>query len=173
MKLKSLVLAIAAGASLSGCATVMNGTNIDYMTETDPSGADVVFLNGLKCTSPCTLELRRGSDTRVDITKPGYEPVYVLIQSRLAGSTFGNILAGGIIGGVVDGGNGASNTLAPRPLSVRLSPVGSGKPAMLLDKDGKDLMSVQEHNDKVRDDVAKSIGAQTAGVGATTTTGAD
>ena len=164
MKFKSLALAIVAGASLSGCATVMNGTNVDYLTETDPTGADVVFLNGLKCTSPCTLELKRGSDTRVDIKKPGYEPVYVLVQSRLAGSTFGNILAGGIIGGVVDGGNGASNTLFPRPLKVRLAPEGSGKPAMLLDKDGKELMSVEEHNAKVRLDVAKTIGAELAGV---------
>ncbi|WP_086738480.1 PEGA domain-containing protein [Erythrobacter colymbi] len=164
MKFKSLALAVVAGASLTGCATVMNGTNVDYLTETDPTGADVVFLNGLKCTSPCTLELKRGSDTRVDIKKPGYEPVYVLVQSRLAGSTFGNIIAGGIIGGVVDGGNGASNTLFPRPLKVRLAPEGSGKPAMLLDKDGKELMSVEEHNAKVRLDVAKTIGAELAGV---------
>jgi hypothetical protein len=164
MKFKSLALAIAAGASLGGCATVMNGTNIDYLTETDPAGADIVFLNGLKCTSPCTLELKRGSDTRIDIKKPGYEPVYVLVQSRLAGSTFGNILAGGIIGGVVDGGNGASNTLFPRPLKVRLAPEGSGTPAMLLDKDGKELMTVEEHNTKVRLDVAKTIGAELAGV---------
>lgn len=164
MTFKSMVLALAAGATLSGCATVMNGTNIDYTTGTDPSGADVVFLNGLKCISPCEVELRRGSDTRVDISKPGYEPVYVLVQSRLAGSTFGNILAGGIIGGVVDGGNGASNTLAPRPLMVRLAPAGSGKLAMLLDKDGKDVMSVDEHNDKVRADVAKTIGNDLAGL---------
>lgn len=164
MKIKLIALAMMAGASLSGCATVINGTNIDYATQTDPSGADIVFLNGLKCTSPCELELRRGSDTRVDITKTGYEPVYVLIQSRLAGSTFGNILAGGIIGGVVDGGNGASNTLSPRPLIVRLSPTGSGKPAMLLDKDGKDVMTVDEHNDKVRADVAKTIGNDMAGI---------
>lgn len=173
MKMKLMALAMMAGASLGGCATVMNGTNIDYATETDPAGADVVFLNGLKCTSPCTLELRRGSDTRVDITKPGYEPVYVLIQSRLAGSTFGNILAGGIIGGVVDGGNGASNTLAPRPLIVRLAPAGSGQAAMLLDKDGKDMMTVDEHNDKVRIDVAKTIGDDLAGIGAAAATGTE
>lgn len=164
MHFKSLALAVLAGATLSGCATVMNGTNVDYATETDPSGADIVFLNGLKCTSPCKLELKRGTDTRVDITKPGYEPVYVLVQSRLAGSTFGNILAGGVIGGVVDGGNGASNTLYPRPLKVRLAPVGSGKKAMLIDKDGKEFTSVEDHNAKVRLDVAKTIGADLAGV---------
>lgn len=165
MKIRFLALAVLAGVSLGGCATVLNGTNIDYMTQTDPSGADVVFLNGLKCTSPCTLELKRGADTRVDISKPGYEPVYVLVQSRLAGSAFGNILAGGIIGGVVDGGNGASNTLFPRPLKLRLAPTGSGQPAMLLDKDGNEIMSVDEHNEKVRADVAKTIGADLAGTG--------
>lgn len=62
MKTRSLALAVVAGVSLGGCATVLNGTNVDYMTQTDPSGADVVFLNGLKCTSPCTLELKRGTD---------------------------------------------------------------------------------------------------------------
>lgn len=169
MKSKLLALVIVAGATLSGCATVINGTNVDYATRTDPAGADVVFLNGLKCVSPCEVELRRGSDTRIDITKPGYEPVYVLVQSRLAGSTFGNIIAGGIIGGVVDGSNGASNTLAPRPLYLRLAPLGSGKQAMLLDEDGKDVMSVQAHNDKVRLDVAKTIGNDLAGVTAAST----
>lgn len=64
----------------------------------------------------------------------------------------------------MDGGNGASNTLAPRPLSVRLAPTGSGKQAMLLDKDGKEMMSVKEHNDKVRADVAKTVGNQSAGI---------
>lgn len=169
MKTRSLALAVVAGVSLGGCATVLNGTNVDYMTQTDPSGADVVFLNGLKCTSPCTLELKRGTDTRVDISKPGYEPAYVLVQSRLAGSAFGNILAGGIIGGVVDGGNGASNTLFPRPLKLRLAPAGSGQPAMLLDKDGNEIMSVDEHNEKVRADVAKTIGADLAGMGSGST----
>jgi hypothetical protein len=170
MNLKLMALAVMAGASLSGCATVLNGTNVDYAMKTDPSGADMVFLNDLKCTSPCELELRRESDTRVDITKPGYEPVYVLIQSRLAGATFGNIIAGGAIGAVADGANGASNTLAPRPLMVRLAPVGSGKPAMLLDKDGKDVMTVDEHNDRVRVDVAKTIGNELAGIDNATAT---
>lgn len=87
MKKELALLALAAGLSTGGCATVLNGTNIDYSTETSPTGADVVFLGGLSCTSPCELEMRRGSDTRVDITKDGYESVYVLIQSRLGGST--------------------------------------------------------------------------------------
>ena len=162
MKKHLALLALAAGLATTGCATVMNGTNIDYVTETDPAGADVVFLGGLSCVSPCELELRRGSDTRVDITRDGYEPVYVLVQSRLGGSTFGNILLGGGIGAAIDGGNGASNFLAPRPLFVKLAPLGSGEAALLLDKDGEVISTVDAHNDKVRADVAKTIGADLA-----------
>jgi len=162
MKKTIAVLALVAGVNLGGCATVLNGTNIDYQTQSEPSGANVAFLGGLTCTTPCEIELKRGADTRIDITKPGYEPVYVLVQSRLGGSTFGNILAGGPIGAAVDGGNGASNTLAPRPLHVRLAAVGSGEDAVLLDKDGTVISTVDAWNDKVREDVAKTIGADLA-----------
>jgi hypothetical protein len=164
MKKALAVLAMVAGLNTGGCATVLNGTNIDYTTETDPTGATVEFINGLTCESPCELEMRRGSDSRVDITKEGYEPVYVLIQSRLGGSTFGNILLGGGIGAAVDGSNGASNFLAPRPLIVKLAPIGSGEPALLLDEDGEIVSTVDEHNDNVRADVADTIGAERAGL---------
>ncbi|WP_299194806.1 hypothetical protein [uncultured Erythrobacter sp.] len=158
MKKQLTLLALVAGLSTGGCATVLNGTNIDYAADTDPTGADIVFLGGLNCTAPCEVELRRKDDTRIDITREGYEPVYVLVQSRLAGSTFGNVLAGGLIGGVVDAGNGASNRLYPRPLMVKLAPLGSGEPALLLDADGEIISTVDEHNDEVRADVAKTIG---------------
>ena len=162
MKKVFAIAVIAAGMATTGCATVVNGTNVDYTTDTNPTGAKVEFLGGLSCESPCSIELRRKSDTRVDISKEGYEPVYVLVQSRLGGSTFGNIILGGGIGAVVDGGNGASNFLAPRPLVVKLAPLGSGEPALLIDKDGEVISTVDEHNDKVREDVAKTIGAQLA-----------
>jgi len=162
MKKTFVLAALAAGLATSGCATVMNGTNTDYATNTDPTGADIVFLGGPSCTTPCELELRRKDDTRVDIVKEGYEPVYVLIQSRLGGSTFGNILLGGGIGAAIDGGNGASNRLHPRPLMVKLAPLGSGEPALLLDEHGEVISTVDEHNDEVRADVAKTIGHELA-----------
>ena len=45
---------------------------------------------------------------------------------------------------------------------VKLAPLGSGEPALLIDKDGEVISTVDEHNDKVREDVAKTIGAQLA-----------
>jgi hypothetical protein len=108
--------------------------------------------------------MARGTDQRADITLAGYEPTYILIQSKLAGSTFGNILLGGGIGAVVDGTNGASNRLYPRPLIVRLALQGSGEGAVLLDEEGNVVTTVREHNDSVRADVSKTIGPRLAGL---------
>ena len=161
-----VVAAIAAtmALALGGCATVLNGTKVDYTSETKPGGALVKFTDGSECTTPCKLEFKRKNDQRADITLAGYKPTYVLIQSKLGGSAFGNILLGGGIGAVVDGTNGSSNRLYPRPLIVQLAPEGSDQEAMLLDKKGNVVMSVEQHNDAVRVDVAKTIGPKLAGL---------
>lgn len=165
MKKQIAALAMIAGAmSLGGCATVMNGTKVDYSTVTKPEGALVKFTDGRECTTPCAFEFKRKDDMRADITMPGYKPTYVLIQSKLGGGAFGNILLGGGIGAVVDGSNGASNRLYPRPLIVQLAAEGSADEAMLLDKDGKAVTSVKAHNDSVKVDVAKTIGPKLAGI---------
>jgi hypothetical protein len=41
-----MVSEVAADMSLTACATAMIGISIDWTTEPDPSGADVVFRNG-------------------------------------------------------------------------------------------------------------------------------
>lgn len=164
MKVLTSLMIAATGIGLSGCATVINGTNVGYESNSQPEGATVHFSDGKTCTTPCTLELRRKDDLRADITMPGYKPTYVLIQSKLGGAGFGNIIAGGIVGGIVDGSNGASNRLYPRPLIVRLVPEGSNEEPVLLDKDGKVMSTVRAHNDKVRVDVAKTLGPKLAGL---------
>lgn len=163
-------LAATMALALGGCATVLNGTKVDYTSETKPGGALVKFTDGSECTTPCELEFKRKNDQRADISLAGYKPAYVLIQSKLGGSAFGNILLGGGIGAVVDGTNGSSNRLYPRPLIVQLAREGTDEEAMLLDKKGNVVMSVEQHNNSVRVDVAKTIGAKLAGLeeGATT-----
>jgi len=149
------VLALAFAAS--GCATVMNGTSQPVEFQSDPSGAQIRLVNGMTCETPCRYELKRGKDNMVTITKDGYQPVDVYIQSRTGGGTFGNILAGGIIGGVVDGSNGASNHLYPDPVSVRLVPVGQTGEAVLLDKRGNVVTTVREYNASVAADVREGL----------------
>lgn len=164
MKKIIALLTAASALSLGGCATVMNGTHTSYETESRPTSAAVKFSNGASCTTPCKLEFRRKDHLRADISLPGYKPTYVLIQSKLGGATFGNVLMGGIVGGVVDASNGASNRLSPSPLIVRLAPEGSPGGAVLLDKKGDVIKTVKEHNDSVRAAVAKTIGPRLAGL---------
>lgn len=165
MKIVRNALLVAAGAfALSGCATVMNGPNQDLEVKTDPDGATAKLTNGYTCTTPCKVEVPRRNDMRIDIKKDGYKPTYVLVQSKLGGATFGNILAGGIVGGLVDSSNGSSKKLSPNPVSVKLVAEGAQGEEMLLDKKGKEVGTVAAHNDKVRVDVAKTIGNEAAGV---------
>jgi hypothetical protein len=155
-KFSAGVLALAA-FQLGGCATVLNGTSQDVAFNTEPAGAVIALHTGQNCVTPCEFSMRRGDDARVDINKPGFKPVSVYIQSRLAGSTFGNILLGGGIGAVIDGSNGSSNRLYPNPVYVKLAADGSTDEAVLLDEKGKVIATVAEHNAKVEEDVRKGI----------------
>ena len=164
MKVMKSVALAAVVVALSGCATVINGPNLDYAVNSDPDGAVVAFFDGKTCETPCELAMPRANSTRVDFAKEGYEPVSVLVLSKSGASTFGNVLAGGIIGAAVDAGNGSNRFLSPRPLYVRLAKAGSGEEAMLLDKDGEVISTVAAHNDEVREKVAKQIGSEAAGL---------
>ena len=150
----------AASFGVSGCATVMNGTSQPVAFKTDPDGAVVKLVSGQTCTTPCQYELKRGKDSMVTLTKDGYQTVNVYIQSRTGGATFGNILAGGIIGGVVDGSNGASNHLYPSPVYVCLVANGATGQPVLLDKKGAVISTVAEYNAKVEADVLKGLEEQ-------------
>lgn len=151
---------LAASVGLSGCATVLNGTSQPVEFESDPTGAVIETLAGQTCTTPCAFEMRRGDDSMATFTAAGYEPVTIYMQSRTNGSMAGNLLAGGLIGGVVDASNGASNRLYPDPVYIRMTVAGSGDAALLLDKDGEVISTVAEYNAEVAEDVREGIVGQ-------------
>lgn len=169
MKVKLAIVVALAATSLSGCATVVHGTKEKLKLSSSPEGAKATITNGESCTTPCKIKVKRKNDMRVDFVLEGHKPTYVLVQSKLSGAAAGNILLGGIIGGVVDGTNGASNHLSPNPIKVTLPASGSADEAQLLDEKGKVISTVEVANEKVRYDVAKTIGVQAAGVKAPVT----
>jgi PEGA domain len=163
MNKKNVIMTGIIGWSLAGCATVINGTSQDYQIRSDPDGARAsVSGTGVTCTTPCEISLKRGEDQRIDIAHEGYQSEYVLVQSRTGGAMAGNLLLGGLVGGVVDGATGASNHLYPRPLHLRLVANNTIGEAELLDENGAVMSTLQAHNDAVREDVAETIGAQAA-----------
>jgi hypothetical protein len=124
--------AILAASTVSACATVTRGTHEKFEIVSQPPGADVSMTTGMTCVTPCHLKLRRKNGFIATITKSGYKPAQVSVESKMHGgggaALAGNLIAGGIIGGVLDGTNGSLNDLLPNPINVTLTPEGSPGP---------------------------------------------
>ncbi len=115
------------GTLLGGCATITRGTMEAFVIETKPPGAEARLSNGLYCTTPCSLKVKRKGDFVVTFTKEGYETVAASVTSSVdsggAAGMAGNVLLGGIIGAGVDAGTGAMHSHKPNPLVVELVPI--------------------------------------------------
>jgi hypothetical protein len=119
---------------LPACATITRGTSQKYAIESTPAQAEVALSTGQKCVTPCKLKLKRKHGFTATFNKPGYETLKAEVKSKFSGggaaAGAGNILAGGVIGAVVDGTNGSMNNLTPNPLQVTLVPLlGADAPA--------------------------------------------
>lgn len=121
-----VLVAVVVCAAASGCATITRGTNDVLVVNSDPVGASVQISGGLQCTTPCSVELKRKRDYHLKITKPGFEPVETDVMSQIAGAgaagMAGNVLLGGLIGVGVDAATGATKSLKPNPVEVKLIP---------------------------------------------------
>ena len=96
------------------------------MIVSEPSEVDVALSTGQKCKTPCRLKLKRKHAFTATFSKDGYETLEAKVDSELQGGGIaagaGNVLVGGIIGGIVDGSNGSMRDLKPNPLQVTLVP---------------------------------------------------
>lgn len=94
-----------------------------------PEGAAVKTSGGYSCVTPCKTKMKRKTGFDSVFTKEGYEPATVKVKSKFSGggaaAGAGNILLGGIIGGVVDGSNGSLNSLTPNPVNAVLAPIAA------------------------------------------------
>jgi hypothetical protein len=129
MRIVTIGSLLAASVLVSGCATVTRGTRETFKIQSTPTEAKVALSNGESCVTPCTLKVKRRPGFTATFTKDGFETKTVTVDSEIHGGGVaagaGNILAGGIIGGIVDGTNGSLNSLSPNPLQVTLQPVAT------------------------------------------------
>ena len=124
----ALLLVVLIGTVLgAGCATITRGTTEAFVIETKPAGAEARLSNGLYCTTPCSVKVKRKGDFVVTFTKDGYETVTAAVTSSVDGGgaagMAGNVLLGGVIGAGVDAGTGAMHSHKPNPLVVELVPI--------------------------------------------------
>lgn len=122
--MKKFILGISLVLTVTGCATITRGTTTGFAITTTPTGAEVTMSNGLSCTTPCAMKVKRRPGFAVTIEKEGYKTVITNVISQISGAggaaMAGNILLGGIIGAGVDGSTGAMNELNPNPLHIEL-----------------------------------------------------
>lgn len=119
--------------SLSGCASIVDGSNQSLSVKTMANATD---LAGAQCTlknskgvwyvtTPGTVTVHRAyGDMNVDCLKPGYVANANAVPSSTRGMAFGNILFGGLIGAGVDMSTGAAYDY-PNPIIVNLQPAAA------------------------------------------------
>lgn len=124
MRSNTVWFAVAILAMTSGCATVTRGLHEALVIESDPSGAEASLSNGLRCTTPCSVKVRRRGDIVVTLEKDGYETVSATVTSSIdtvgSAAMAGNLVSGGIVGAGIDAGTGAMHSHKPNPLVVKL-----------------------------------------------------
>ena len=97
---------------LTGCASIVSDDKQVVTIESDPPGADCELVNQegtyIAKNTPSTITLNTTcKPMTVTCTKDGYKKSQVNIDYSHKGSAWGNILAGGPIGYIVDRQTGA------------------------------------------------------------------
>ena len=109
---------------LASCGALSHGVSQDVSCVTAPEGAFVRSANGATCSTPCTVNLKRGKDDILTIEKEGYETVTLPVHSTFSGASARNILLpGGLICWGVDMISGGGYHLVPARVAITLKPL--------------------------------------------------
>lgn len=119
-----LAMVVLFALTASGCATFARGSTQALTIDSLPGGATVSLSNGERCTTPCTLKLKRKHPVAVELCKTGYRQALAQVRSEVgrggALGLAGNLLVGGLIGAGVDTASGAAKDLSPNVVAVLL-----------------------------------------------------
>ena len=126
---RQLVLLVAMGLSVSGCASMLHrapdfrGTlKQDVQVTSDPTGV-TVRLNGIIVgVTPTRVAVRRKEPGQsLAFHKDGYVPVQLPLRRRLSGGAFGNLALAGLAMNPLNGPNGLSDDSWSRAQQVSVA----------------------------------------------------
>lgn len=118
--LNLLLLTILSLASLSSCATIMNGPTQPISICSNPTDADVWLDNSYVGNTPMLLNLSRNSEHIVRIELPGYQPQVITFSRKVSKWVIGNLVFGGVIGLAVDAISGGLYVLTPEQVQAEM-----------------------------------------------------
>ena len=119
-----LAMFVGLALALSGCATVVGGTTQEVFVQSEPAGAyckvDRLGVTvGVISSTPGKVALSRSKESVVvSCTLKDYEQSNEVLLASFTGATVGNIIAGGVVGIIVDAASGANNKYPDRVMVV-------------------------------------------------------
>jgi len=121
---------------ITSCATITRGSHDKLTVLSEPSGANVVLSSGEKGVTPTKFVKSRRDNFTVTVSKAGYVPQTVNVESKVSATGGTAMAVGGPIGVGVDAVSGAYNSLYPNPVSVRLAPLRKSAAAAAIRRRG-------------------------------------
>lgn len=113
-KIVLVAVAVASISTLTGCASIVNGTNQPVSVNTgNVSGATCSLQNNkgrwYVSSTPGTAVVNRSfNDLVVNCQKPGFRNATTQVASKTKAMAFGNAIFGGVVGAGVDIVDGAA-----------------------------------------------------------------
>ena len=110
---KAVVIGTMLASLTAGCASITTGKEQRLTFDTDPAGADcTVTQAGIdigRFQTPRMLSVRRANGPLVvACRKAGYHQTRAMISSTMSDGAWGNLVAGGVIGIMIDQSSGAA-----------------------------------------------------------------
>jgi len=135
---RRIAIAAIAAVGLSGCATIVQGSTQTVSVTTKPEdGAKCELKNSQGTwylTSPGSVTVHKTkTDLEISCSKEGVGKGTATAKATFGGTTFGNVLAGGLVGVAVDAASGA-NFYYNSPVEVILTADGTPPPAAAMVK---------------------------------------
>lgn len=123
-KVLFLLLLCALLFAFSGCASIITGKFQKVPVTSDPPGVKVQADTGESIMTPGNLNLSRNEQHTLVAEYPGAEPQQKTLKNDLQGWFWGNIILGGVIGGVIDLASGACDELQPKEIHFDFTQAG-------------------------------------------------
>lgn len=128
--MRYLMLLISA-LPLIGCATIIEGGGQSVAISTTPAGAMCsvdragTHLADVAATPGSVRIDKSKNDLTIACSKPGFQKASITQTPKFVGTTFGNILVGGVVGVVVDAASGA-NYVYPAEVKLEMAAATEG-----------------------------------------------
>jgi PEGA domain len=118
----SILLSVFLITIISGCATIVTGTDQTLTFNSEPDGATVTVSGLVIGKTPLSVQVEKGKNQSLTFEKEGYKTYSTQLSTSMNSWFWGNILIGGLLGSTTDGVSGSINEFSPDQYFVTLTP---------------------------------------------------